>query len=108
MNRHKYKKALILEPGGDHNQEVPSMGILQMVQVLHQLYDNTDYEDSSFTSNWISNLFFNSVWWNTTQIYDFCMPLDFFGIKDLKKMLKSPPKLKAISKGPNKKIPKIH
>ena len=58
MNLHKYKKALILEPGGDHNQEVPSMGILQMVQVLHQLYHNTDYGVSSFTANWIGYLIF--------------------------------------------------
>ena len=48
MNLHKDKSYLILLFSMDHNQGVPSMGILQMVHVLHQLYDNTDYGVSSF------------------------------------------------------------
>jgi hypothetical protein len=36
---------------------------------------------------------------NTTYIHDFCIPLDFLGIKDLKKNKKRPKKIsKAIAK----------
>jgi hypothetical protein len=36
---------------------------------------------------------------NTTYIHDFCIPLDFLGIKDFKKYLKGPKKImKAIAK----------
>ena len=35
---------------------------------------------------------------NTTQIHDFCIPLDFLGIKDLKKNKKGQFFLKAIAK----------
>ena len=69
---------------------------------LHFTVDNLEFQVMLSNNHYEPEWEFWLGFWlrgNTTHIRDFCIPLDFLGIKDLKKNLKRPKKIsKAITK----------